>query len=92
MRQNMAADKIPDLTDAEAATIQAYLVKNFPNVVPYNSNNRLPRTAIEGKARDYRVVTFRLDPELPGRPNAVDRISPVENSSASIRIRSTSPR
>jgi mono/diheme cytochrome c family protein len=46
MRQNMAADKIPDITDAEAATIQAYLVKNFPNVVPYNANNRLPRTAI----------------------------------------------
>jgi streptogramin lyase len=64
MRQNMAAAKIPDITDAEAATIQSYLVRNFPNVVPYNPNNRLPRTAIEGKSRDYRVVVFRLEPEL----------------------------
>ncbi|HEX5279636.1 MAG TPA: carboxypeptidase regulatory-like domain-containing protein [Micropepsaceae bacterium] len=64
MRQNMAAANIPDLSDGEAATIQAYLVKNFPSVVPYNENNRLPRTAIEGKARDYRVVTFRLEPEF----------------------------
>ena len=64
MRQNMAAAKIPDITDSEAATIQSYLVKNFPNVVPYNPNNRLPRTAVEGKSRDYRVVVFRLEPEL----------------------------
>lgn len=64
MRQNMLAAKVPDITDAEAATIQAYLVKNFPSVVPYNENNRLPRTAIEGKSRDYRVVTFRLEPEF----------------------------
>jgi streptogramin lyase len=64
MRQNMAAANIPDITDAEATTIQAYLVKNFPNVVPYNSNNRLPRTAIEGRSRDYRVVTFRLEPDF----------------------------
>lgn len=64
MRQNMLAANIPDITDAEAATIQAYLVKNFPNVVPYNENNRLPRRAIEGKSRDYRVVTFRLEPDF----------------------------
>lgn len=64
MRQNMLAANIPDITDTEAATIQAYLVKNFPNVVPYNENNRLPRGAVEGKSRDYRVVTFRLEPEF----------------------------
>jgi streptogramin lyase len=64
MRQNMAAANVPDLTDAEAKTIQGYLVKNFPGVVPYNENNRLPRTLVQGKERDYRVVTFRLDPEF----------------------------
>jgi streptogramin lyase len=64
MRQNMAAAKLPDITDAEAATIQTYLVKSFPNVVPYNENNRLPRKVVEGNARDYRAVTFQLDPEF----------------------------
>src|SRR5262249_27830402 len=64
MRQNMAALNVPDLTDAQAAQIQAYLVKNFPSVVPYNENNRLPRALPDGNARNYRVVTFRLDPEF----------------------------
>ncbi len=64
MRQNMAAANLPDISDKEAATIETYLVKNFPNVVPYNENNRLPKRTLEGNARDYRVVTFRLDPEF----------------------------
>jgi virginiamycin B lyase len=64
MRQNMAALNMPDLTDAQATAIQAYLVKNFPSVVPYNENNRLPRALPEGNARNYRVVTFRLEPEF----------------------------
>ena len=64
MRQNMAALNVPDITDAQATQIQAYLVKSFPSVVPYNENNRLPHTLPEGNARNYRVVTFRLDPDF----------------------------
>ncbi len=64
MRQYMVALNQTDLTDAQAAAIQGYLAQNFPSVVPYNENNRLPRALPEGNARNYRVVTFKLEPEF----------------------------
>jgi streptogramin lyase/mono/diheme cytochrome c family protein len=60
MRTRMVVASVPDLSDAEAATIVKYLVAHFPEVQPYDGNSRLPRTLLTGKALKYRAVTYDL--------------------------------
>jgi streptogramin lyase/mono/diheme cytochrome c family protein len=60
MRTRMAVASVPDLSDAEAATIVNYLAAKFPPVQPYDSNSRLPRALMQGKALHYRAVTYDL--------------------------------
>jgi streptogramin lyase len=60
MRTRMIVAQIPDLTDAENATIVNYLAAKFPEVQPYDANSRLPRTLLKGKAVNYKVVTYDL--------------------------------
>ncbi len=60
MRTNMAVQGLPDITDAEAKQITDYLASNYKQVVPVDANSRLPRTLVEGKSRNYRVVTYDL--------------------------------
>jgi len=60
MRGIMATMNVPDLTDAQAATIVNYASANFKPAQPYDANSRLPRTLLTGKAMNYRVVTYDL--------------------------------
>jgi len=60
MRTRMTAASIPDLTDADAATITDYLSAKFPLVQPYDPNSRLPTALLQGKALHYRAVTYDL--------------------------------
>jgi virginiamycin B lyase len=60
MRARMTAAGVPDLTDAEAATIADYLSIKFGLVQPYDPNSRLPTALLQGKALHYRVVTYDL--------------------------------
>jgi virginiamycin B lyase len=60
MRARMAAAGVPDLTDAEAATIADYLSSKFGLVQPYDPNSRLPTALLQGKALHYRAVTYDL--------------------------------
>jgi streptogramin lyase len=60
MRTRMAIASVPDITDAEAASIAHYLAEHFGPLQPYDSNSRLPQTALQGKAMHYRVVTYDL--------------------------------
>ena len=82
MRARMTAAPMPDLTDAEAATIANYLADKFRPVQPYDPNSRLPTALLQGKALHYRAVTYDLadhyaephdvasDPKaMPGCPN-----------------------
>jgi virginiamycin B lyase len=60
MRTRMAIASVPDLTDADAATIANYLSVNFGPLQPYDPNSRLPAALLRGKAMHYRVVTYDL--------------------------------
>jgi virginiamycin B lyase len=60
MRTRMTSSSIPDLSDADAATITNYLSAKFPVVQPYDPNSRLPTALLQGKALHYRVVTYDL--------------------------------
>ena len=60
MRGQMFIRAMPDLTDAQAATIVSYLTTRFGETQPYDANSRLPRTFLTGKAVNYRVVTYDL--------------------------------
>jgi virginiamycin B lyase len=65
MRSNMAAAHLPpnlNLTDEQGATVEAYLTKNFrPRQVDLNS--RFPFRLVTGEARNYRVVTYMVQPK-----------------------------
>lgn len=60
MRTRMAIASVPDITDAEAATIATYLAEHFGPLQPYDANSRLPPTLLRGKAMHYRLVTYDL--------------------------------
>jgi virginiamycin B lyase len=60
MRTRMVAAQIPDLTDADTATVVNYLTGKFGPIQPYDPNSRLPTALLQGKALHYRVVTYDL--------------------------------
>src|SRR5580704_7427626 len=57
MRGQMGIQKIPDVSNQDAATIANYLSANFKPAQPYDPNSRLPRDLLAGKALKYRAVT-----------------------------------
>ena len=88
----------PVVSDADTKKIVAYLSTNFKPVQPYDPNSRLPTDLLQGKALNYRAVTYDLadhfaephdvamDPRaMPGSASA------PAASAASIRARSNSP-
>jgi streptogramin lyase len=60
MRTRMVTANVPDLSEAEYATIVNYLTDKFGEVQPYDANSRLPRVLMTGKALQYRAVTYAL--------------------------------
>jgi len=61
MRGQMGIQKIPDISNQDAATIANYLSANFKPAQPYDPNSRLPRDLLTGKALEYRAVTYDLE-------------------------------
>lgn len=60
MRTNMAAQGLPDITDAQANQITEYLASNFKQTVAVDANSRLPTNLMTGESQKYRVVTIDL--------------------------------
>ena len=60
MRTRMTVAGIPDLTEEQYLTIVSYLSTKFGPLQPYDTNSRLPRTPLTGKALNYRAVQYEL--------------------------------
>jgi len=64
MRELMAGLELPDLSDEEVTVLIEYLTVNLPPMPAPDPNSRLPRTQMQGEARNYQVVQYNLENEL----------------------------
>ena len=60
MRTIMIDEGFPDLTEEEADLLLDYTVAHFLPMPAPDENSRLPRTLMQGEARNYRVVQHEL--------------------------------
>ena len=61
MRAEMIGDGLADMTEEEAGILVDYLTENLPPMSAPDSNSRLPRTLMQGEARNYRVVQYDVE-------------------------------
>jgi streptogramin lyase/cytochrome c5 len=64
MREMMLGVDQPDLSDEEVTVLIDYLTANLLPMPAPDPNSRLPRTLLQGEARNYRVVQYNLENEL----------------------------
>ena len=86
MRGRMVTAKIRDLTEDEAKLAIDYLSTNFPSRGPVDTNARLPRALLEGKALHYRAVQYDIsDSDVGAEPHDV-AVDPRGNGWVSERV------
>jgi streptogramin lyase len=61
MRAYIRDGGLPDLTDQEAGLLTDYVATHFTPLPIPDENSRLPRTLMQGEARNYRVVQHELE-------------------------------
>jgi streptogramin lyase len=61
MRTIMKDGGLPDLTEEEADLLVDYTAAHFRPLPTPDENSRLPRTLMQGEARNYRVVQHELE-------------------------------
>jgi virginiamycin B lyase len=72
MRGRMVSAKMRDMTEDEGKLAIDYLFSNFGPLQAHDTNSRLPRTLLEGKALRYRAVQYDIsDSDVGAEPHDV---------------------